>query len=125
MPISQESNIQMAISAYNSKKKKKKFKSKKQAAKVFGVSETTLRERLKGRKPRTETHANNHILSSIQEEVLVKQVLNADKCGFQFVWSSYVKWLKYCFISPTLTLTLLQLFELRLVHVSVDREAEQ
>ena len=78
MPKSQESNIQMAISAYNSKR----IKSKKEAAKVIAVSETTLRERLKGRKPRSGTRANNHILSSIQEEVLVKQILNADKRGF-------------------------------------------
>ena len=50
---------------------------------MFGVSETTLRERLKGRKPRTEeTHANNNISLPIQEEVLVKQILNADKHGF-------------------------------------------
>jgi hypothetical protein len=58
MPKSQESNIHMAISAYNSKK----INSKKETAKVFGVFETILRERLKGRKPRSETRANNHIL---------------------------------------------------------------
>lgn len=77
MPKSQESNIHMAISAYNSKK----INSKKETAKVFGVFETILRERLKGRKPRSETRANNHILWPIQE-VLVKQILNAEKRGF-------------------------------------------
>jgi len=49
---------------------------------VFGVSETTPRERLKGRKPRSETRVNNHILSPIQEEVFVKQLFNVDKRGF-------------------------------------------
>jgi hypothetical protein len=49
------------------------------AAEVFGVSEATLRRRLKGTKVRVETRANGHQLTAIEEEVLVKRVLDADK----------------------------------------------
>lgn len=57
---------------------KSKNKNKAQSAEMFGVSETTLREHLKG-KPCSWTYANNHTLSSIQEEVLVRQLGNTDK----------------------------------------------
>lgn len=77
MPVSQESHIEMAIAAYKSKK----IKSKLQAAKVFGVSETTLRAQLDGRKSRSESRASGYILSSIAEDALVKQLLDADRRG--------------------------------------------
>jgi hypothetical protein len=70
--------MQMAISAY----KKKKIKSKQKAAEVFRVSRTTLRARLDGRKSRSETRANGHKLTKIEEDVLVKKLLDADKHGF-------------------------------------------
>ncbi|ODM14306.1 hypothetical protein SI65_10303 [Aspergillus cristatus] len=78
MPLSQENRMQMAISAY----KNKKIKSILKAAEIFGVSEATLRRRLKGRKPRTETRASGHKLTALEEEVLVKSLLNADRRGF-------------------------------------------
>jgi hypothetical protein len=78
MPLSQENRMQMAISAY----KTQKIKSKLKAAEVFGVSEATLRRRLKGTKARVETRANGHKLTAIEEEVLVKRLLDADKRGF-------------------------------------------
>ena len=78
MPLSQENRMQMAISAYKSEK----FKSKLKAAEIFGVSEATLRRRLKGRKSRAETRANGHRLSTLEEEVLVKRLLYVDKRGF-------------------------------------------
>jgi hypothetical protein len=78
MPLSKESRMQMAIAAY----KKQKIKSKLQAASVFEVSRTTLRARLEGRKPRSETRANSHKLTISEEEALIKKLLDADKRGF-------------------------------------------
>lgn len=66
--------MQMAISAY----KKGQFKSKAAAAKVFGVSRETLRDRLRGIKPR----ANSHKLTALEEEALAKRLLDADRRGF-------------------------------------------
>ncbi|ODM19019.1 hypothetical protein SI65_05636 [Aspergillus cristatus] len=78
MSLSKESHIQMAITAWN----EKKFKSILKAAKVFEVPETTLRERLAGIKPQSETRANGYKLTEIEEKSLVKQLLDADKQGF-------------------------------------------
>lgn len=49
------------------------------AAKVFKVPETTIRERLTGIKPRSETRTNGYKLTEIEEKSLVKQLLDADK----------------------------------------------
>jgi hypothetical protein len=68
----------MAITAW----KEKKVKSKLKAAQIYGVPETTLREQLAGIKPRSETRANGHKLTTIKEETLVKILLDADKRGF-------------------------------------------
>jgi hypothetical protein len=78
MSQSKEARMQMAISAY----KNKQIKSKLKAAEVFGVPESTLRERLSGVKPRTETRANSHRMTVIEEKSLVKHLLDADKRGF-------------------------------------------
>jgi hypothetical protein len=75
MPLSKEARLQMAITAW----KEKKVKSKLKAAQIYGVPETTLREQLAGIKPRSETHANSHKLTTIKEESLVKILLDADK----------------------------------------------
>jgi hypothetical protein len=78
MPLSKEAHIQMAITAW----KDKKVKSISKAAKLYNVAESTLRERLAGVKPRSETRANNLRLTSFEEETLIKQLLDADKRGF-------------------------------------------
>ena len=78
MPLSQENRIQMAIAAI----KNKKIKSVLSAAETFSVPEPTLRARLNGRKPRLETRANGHKLTALEEEVLTKRLLDADKRGF-------------------------------------------
>jgi hypothetical protein len=59
--------MQMAISAY----KKGQFKSKQ-----------PLLNRLRGIKPRAETRANSHKLTALEEEVLAKRLLDADRRGF-------------------------------------------
>lgn len=78
MPLSQENRMQMAISAYKNGKNKSKLKT----TAIFGVSEATLRRRLKGGKSRAETRANGHKLAILEEEALVKKLLYADKRGF-------------------------------------------
>jgi hypothetical protein len=78
MPLSKETRMQMAITAW----KEKKVKSKLKAAEIFSVPESTLREQLAGIKPRSETRANGHKLTAIEEESLVKILLDADKRGF-------------------------------------------
>lgn len=70
--------MQMAISAIRNKK----IQSNREVASVFGVSEATLRNRLKGKKSRSETRASGHKLTDFEEEALVKQLLDADKRGF-------------------------------------------
>jgi len=78
MPLSQENRIQMAIEAY----KNKKFRSKSRASAVFNVPKSTFLDWLKGINPRSETRANGHKLTVLEEEVLVKKLLDADKRGF-------------------------------------------
>src|SRR5699024_8436340 len=75
---SQENRIQMAISAYRSKN----IRSKSRAAADFGAPKTTFINRLDGIQPRSETRASGHKLTAVEEESLVKQLLNADKRGF-------------------------------------------
>jgi hypothetical protein len=78
MPLSHENRMQMAISAI----KNQKIQSNRKAASIFSVPEPTLRARLRGRKPRSETRANGYKLTAVEEEVLVKRALDADKRGF-------------------------------------------
>ena len=65
----------MAVLAY----KKGQIKSKLWAARVFEVPETTLRDWLSGINARIETRVNGHKMTAIEEEVLVKRLLEADK----------------------------------------------
>lgn len=78
MPLSYENRMQMAISAIRNQK----IQSNRKAASIFSVPEPTLRARLRGRKPRSETRANGHKLTAVEEEVLAKRALDADKRGF-------------------------------------------
>ena len=63
MPLSKEACMQMAITAW----KQQKVKSKLKAAQIFGVPESSLRKRLSGVKPRTETRANSHKLTATED----------------------------------------------------------
>jgi hypothetical protein len=75
MPLSQENQIQIAISAIQNKK----VCSNRRATSIFKVPKPTLRAPLKGRKPRSETRANSHKLTELEEEVLAKHLLDVDK----------------------------------------------
>lgn len=69
MPLSQENRIQMAISAYRSRK----IQPKTGAAAIFSVPKSMLLRWLDGTKPRSETRANNHKLTELEEELLQKR----------------------------------------------------
>jgi hypothetical protein len=60
----------------------KKFAQTEELLVYFEVPEPTLRAHLKGRKPRSETRANGHKLTELEEEVLAKHLLDTDKRGF-------------------------------------------
>jgi hypothetical protein len=68
----------MAIAAI----KNKKIKSVLSAAETFSVPKPTLHAHLNGRKPRSEICANGLKLTALEEEVLTKHLLDADKQGF-------------------------------------------
>ena len=77
--------MQMAISAIKNEKPQSKW----EAASVFGVSEATLHNQLKGMKSWSETRASGHKLTDFEEEALVKQLLDAGKQDFS-IWSQYL-----------------------------------
>jgi DeoR/GlpR family transcriptional regulator of sugar metabolism len=63
-----EGRAQMAVSAL----KKAEISSIREAARVYNVSEKTLRRRLRGITARSETRANSHKLTQNEEESLVQ-----------------------------------------------------
>ena len=52
------------------------------AARLYDVSRRTLISRMNGRVARAETRANGHILTSGEEEVLTKWLLDIDDRGY-------------------------------------------
>ena len=79
MPIVRnEGQLQLALQAMERDKKLTSFA----AAKLYGVSRTTLNQRRKGVCPRAETIANSRNLNPLEEEVIVRRVLNLYEQGF-------------------------------------------
>ena len=74
----QEARVVLAINAIQSSKKL----SRRAAAKLYNVPETTLRDRMKGRLPRVETQANSQILIKTEEKAIVQYILYLDLQGF-------------------------------------------
>jgi hypothetical protein len=62
--------------------KKNQISSGRQAAKVFKISQTTLRRRLQGIGPREGSQLKNRLLWPIEEEELVKWILAIERRGF-------------------------------------------
>jgi hypothetical protein len=75
--IEQEGRILLAISDLQSGKISKIA----QAARIYTIPRTTLRDRLKGIEYKGEKRANNHKLTQSEEESLVKWVLDLDRRG--------------------------------------------
>ena len=64
---SQESQIILAIQALQSDEKL----SRRKAAAIYSVPETTLRDRMNGRTPRRDYRPNGQKLTKMEEEVIV------------------------------------------------------
>ena len=63
----QEARIILAIEAIQSSQKL----SRRCAAKIYNVSETTLRRRMAGITPRSETKPNSYKLNDLKEEIII------------------------------------------------------
>ena len=73
----QEGRILLAISDFQNGKISKIA----QAAKIYNIPRTTLRDRLHGTQQRSLIRANSHKLTQFEEESLVKWVLDLDRRG--------------------------------------------
>ena len=76
--INQEAKIILAIEAIRSSKKI----SRRRAAAIYEVSETTLRERMNGRAPRSERQPNRQNSDTTEEDILPRHILDLDARGF-------------------------------------------
>jgi hypothetical protein len=77
MPSYTEEDVQNAIAAYRFGE----YPSISQTASKFSIPTSTLQDRLKKAKTRIQSHENQQILSSIEEEELVIWISNASKLG--------------------------------------------
>ena len=75
---SKESRIILAIQAL----KRSQKLSIRSAARIYNVSETTLRERRAGRPARRDIAANSRKLTDLEESVIVQHILELDSKGF-------------------------------------------
>src|SRR5690554_5045973 len=75
---SDEGRLQIAIQAIRNHK----GLSVRGAAKVYRVPETTLRDRMNGRRARQDTHANSKKMTELEEEAIIKYILDLDSRGF-------------------------------------------
>lgn len=75
----QEARIIMAMEAIQTFRRKL---SRRRAAEIYEVPEPTLRARMNGRPPRSDTRANSHILTELEEQVIVNHILDLDSRGF-------------------------------------------
>ena len=75
---SNESRLQLAIESI----KNDKTLSVRGAAKLYNVPEATLRHRINGRRVRQDTRANSTRMTELEEEAIVKYVLDLDSRGF-------------------------------------------
>ena len=84
MPIAQnEGQLQLALQAMQRDEKLTPFA----AAKLYGVPRMILVWRRKGVRPRMETIANSRNLDPLEEEVIVRRVLDLYEQGFSLGFS--------------------------------------
>lgn len=74
----QEARIILAMEAIQSSKKL----SRRAAAKLYNIPETTLRARITGRPSRLETRPKVQLLTELEEVVIVRYILDMDERGF-------------------------------------------
>lgn len=73
-----EADLVLAVQAIQNNPKL----SKRRAAKTYEVPESTLRARLSGRLSRRDTQPNSRIMTNLEEEVIVKHILDLDARAF-------------------------------------------
>ena len=76
--LTKESRIILAIEAICTTKKI----SIRHAAKTYNVPEASIRHRISGRTPKSETRNGRHQLTPAEEETLVRYILDLDTRGF-------------------------------------------
>jgi hypothetical protein len=77
-PSSSEANIHLAILAINSKQ----ILTERRAAETFDVARTTLQRRRAGKPTQRDCPPNSKKLTQLEEEVIVRHILNLDQRGF-------------------------------------------
>jgi hypothetical protein len=75
---SNEADIQLAISSINAKQ----IRGNRPAAAVYNVAEATLRRRRAGVPPRRDCQPHTKKLTELEEEVIVRYILDLDQRGF-------------------------------------------
>jgi hypothetical protein len=75
---SSEADIQLSISSINANQ----VQTERAAARVYNVPRTTLRDRRAGRPARRDCQPNAKKLTELEEEVIVKYILDLDHRGF-------------------------------------------
>ena len=79
MPVqTKEGQIILAIEAIRTLKKL----SRRRAAKLYNVPESSLRDQINGITPQAEKRNTRHTLTSSKEETLVQHILDLDSQGF-------------------------------------------
>ena len=76
--VSDEADVQMAISSIT----QKQINSNRSAATIYTIAETTLRRRRAGKPARRDCQPNSKKLAQLEEEVIVKYILDLDLRGF-------------------------------------------
>jgi hypothetical protein len=82
--VSNEADVQLAISSITAKQ----IKSSRSAAAIYSVAETTLRRRRAGRPARRDCQPNSKKLTQLEEEVIVKYILDLDLRGFATTYAA-------------------------------------
>ena len=76
--VSNEADVQLAISSIKSHQ----IQSNRRAAAVYNVSERTIRRRRAGKLARRDCQPNSKKLTQLEEEVIIKYILDLDLRGF-------------------------------------------
>ena len=75
---SKEARINLAIEAIQSPK----TLSRRSAAKLYNIPYTTLSDRITGRTSRRDIRPNCHKITEVEEEVLIRYILDLDLRGY-------------------------------------------
>ena len=54
----------------------------RRAASIFNVPESTVRDRIKGKRARSDVRVNNTRLTELEEKILIRYILDLDSRGF-------------------------------------------